>query len=95
MSLQNSSFEAQTPKTSKLDSNLEKCIICQNHKTDNLSLAKEGSIKTFIVALEVRKDDVFERILTVPILVQTSRKCSNKKLNCIDPVTVRIQVKQT
>ena len=29
------SFEAQSLKKSKLDSNLEKCVICQNRKTDN------------------------------------------------------------
>ena len=64
MSLQNSPLKIKLPKRQKLDLNLEKCIICQNHKTDNLSLAKEESIKTFIAALEIRKDDVFERIQT-------------------------------
>ena len=50
------SFEAQTPKTSKVKFKLGEMY--------NLSLAREESIKTFIAALEVRKDDVFERIQT-------------------------------
>ena len=64
MSLQNSPLKLKLSKRQKLDLNLKKCIICQNHKSDNLSLAKEESIKTFIAALEIRKDDVFERIQT-------------------------------
>ena len=86
MSLQNSPLKLKLPKRQKLDLSLEKCSTCQNHKTDNLSLAKEESIKTFIAALEKM---MFLKEYR-PILVQTSMKYLNKKLNGTDPVMVRI-----
>lgn len=56
-----SSFSLLRPKRKKY-TNFERCIICQTDTEDILRKPREASIKTLIAALEIRDDDVFQRL---------------------------------
>ena len=40
----------------------DNCIICQSDSKENLRKGKQSSVKNFISKLQVRQDDVYERL---------------------------------
>lgn len=40
----------------------DKCIICQSDSKENLRKGKQSSVKNFISKLQIRQDDVYERL---------------------------------
>ena len=50
------------PTKNKKRTNFEKCLLCQKDSNEKLRNAQEASIKNLIDALEIRKDDNYERL---------------------------------
>ena len=50
------------PSKKKKPTNFEKCIICQKDSKETLRKGKDVSIKTLVSALEIRQDDVYQRL---------------------------------
>ena len=50
------------PLKKKKSTHFEKCLLCQKDSNEKLRHAQEASIKNLIDALEIRKDDNYERL---------------------------------